>query len=190
MAAASRNPIPRELKDKIPPLMFTLVVEMRTFGIIFGLALALFSLYGPIIGPSNHNGFRYLLGPWVCPWLLALYYRFFPYHPYRGSTLFVGELVDLDKRDVDAKRLDELFQSAEARHMLVRTTLKMSVIIFVVMALVTATVHDSLNWSLSSAWQDPGLLVGAIAASIAVGVEYLSWGISRWAASYNINVSE
>lgn len=182
--AASKDTIPRELRGKVPSPMFTLAVQMRTFGVLFGLALAVFALYGPIVGHQDHNGIRYLFAPWLCPWVLFFYHRVFPYHPYRGSALFLGEMVDLDQRDPDAKRLDEVFHSAEAQRVLVRTSLKIAVVLFFLMVLITVAVHDSLNWSLSSAWQDPGLLVGAIGASIAVGIEYINWGLRTWAASY------
>ncbi len=183
--AASKSPLPHELRSKVPPLV-VMFLEQRIFWTLFGLALALFSLYGPIAGPHAHdyNGYRYLLAPWVCPWVPAISYIIFPPNPYRGYPASFAGMVELDQRDPDAKRLAELFRSPEARHVLVRTTLKISAVLFVVMALVTVAVRDSLTWSFSSYWLIPGLLGGAIGSLGALRSQVISWGLRNWAASY------
>ena len=184
--AANKDIIPRELRAKVPPLLF-MNVQMRTFGTLFGVGLAVFMLYGPIAGPHapDHNGLRYLIAPWICPWGAALWYYFAPFNPYgKGSVSRFAGMVDYDKRDSDAKRLVEVFRSAEARRALVRITLKISVILFVVMALITVAVRHSLNWSFSSYSLSLSLIGGTIGATIAVGSEYISWGMKHWAASY------
>jgi len=159
----------------------------RTFWTLFGSGLAVFLLYGPIAGPHapDHNGLRYLIAPWICPWGAAVFYQFLPFNPYRRGSVsqFVG-MVDFDKRDSDAKRLVAVFRSAEARRALVRITLKISAILFVIMALVTVTFRHSLNWSFSSYSLSLSLIGGTIGASIAVASEYVNWGVRRWAASY------
>lgn len=179
--AANNNVVPSELRGKIQPLVLTFF-ERPVWVILFGLGFALLSLYGPIIGPPDHNGFRYLLAPWVCPWIGAAYFLFVPYNPYRGSPLFVGKMLDLDQRDPDARRLVQLFESQEARRVLVRIVLKISAILFMIMALITLIIPDSLNWSFSSYWLIPGVLGCCIGSSIVIAAQYIGWGLRNWAS--------
>jgi hypothetical protein len=182
--AANKNTVPRELRNKIQPLVLTFF-ERPLAGTLFGLGFALLSLYGPIVGPPDHNGLRYLLAPWICPWVGAVYFLLVPYNPYRGSPLIVGKMLNLDQRDADARRLVELFQSREARHVLIRIIFKISTILFVMMALITVIVRDSLNWSFSSYWLLPGLLGCCIGLSIVIAAQYISWGLKNWASPHN-----
>jgi hypothetical protein len=43
------------------------------------------AIYGPLVGPPDHDGFRYLLLPVLSPWVPALYYKLRPINPYSRS---------------------------------------------------------------------------------------------------------
>src|SRR2546426_12679235 len=95
---ANKVAVPPELRSKVSPALFTFVAEQRTFLKLFGTGLAVFALYGPIVKRPDHNGFRYLLGPWLCPSIVAIYYMVLPFRPYRG-TRFSGRPRDIDTSD-------------------------------------------------------------------------------------------
>ena len=184
--AVNEDTIPRELRAKAPPLLL-MFVKQRVYWTIFGLGLAVFLLYGPISGPNapDHNGLRYLLAPWICPWGAAIYYMFVPFNPYSsGSVSRFAGMIDYNKRDSDANRLVEVFRSPATRHALIRVTLRISVILFLIMMLITIIIRHSLTWSFSSYWLGEGLLGGTVGASIAVGSEYVNSGVRFWAAHY------
>ncbi|MGO8829680.1 MAG: hypothetical protein ACLQT5_10570 [Steroidobacteraceae bacterium] len=181
----------RALKAKVPPMLM-MFVEQRRFWTIFGLGLATLLLFGPVAGPHapDHNGLRYLLAPWVCPWGAALYYAFAPFNPYKLSSLSrFSEMADYNKRDPDANRLVEVFRSAEARQTLFRITVRISIILFTVMMLISFIVRSSLAWSVSSYWVGQGLIACTIGTSIAVASEYVSWGVGSWASGQRDNQS-
>ena len=185
--AAHKDVVPYKLRTKVPPLLH-MFVELRTFWTLSSVGIAAFLLYGPIAGPyaPDHNGLRYLLAPWICPWGAVVWYWFVPFNPYgRGSVSQFAGMIDYDKRDPDAQRLVALFRSPEARRAVVRITLRISVLLFVIMALITVALRHALHWSLFSYWLRPGLMGGAITASNAVGSEYVYWGVTRWAQSYS-----
>jgi len=177
------NIVPHELRNKIQPLV--LAFFERPAGVtLFGPGFALPSLYGPIFGhPSDHNGLLYLLAPWVCPWLSTTFHLFVPYNPYRGSPLFVGKFLDLDQHDPDAKNLVQLFQSKQAQRFLLITTVKLSIILFMIMAPISVVVRESLNWSISSNWFVAGVLGCCIGAEIVIASQYIGWGLRSWANS-------
>lgn len=182
---ADKHRIPRELRDKVSPMLAG-AVEHTTVWTLFWVAVAAFMLYGPIRGPHapDHNVLRYLLAPWVCPWGMTLWFWLVPFNPYgKGPVVQARGMRDDDKHDADARRLVALFRSPEAHRALLRITLKISLMLFVVMALITVAARHSLQWSLSSYWLLWGLMGAGIATSMALGLEYLSWGIRRWAAT-------
>src|SRR5580704_15924617 len=114
----------------------------------FGVGLAVFLLYGPILGrPPDHNGFRYLLAPWLAPIIPALYYYLFGFNPYRGYPAELDGLSYLDKHDDDAKRLVLIFHSETSRRVLLVSYFKVSMIIFLIMLIITLCFIDSLDWS-------------------------------------------
>jgi hypothetical protein len=158
----------------------------------FGLGLAAFCLYGPIAGASDHNGFRYLVGPWICPSVTAVFRSLFPFRPYRG-IMFVDRTRDVDTTDRVSMRLVEIYRSNEARGYLWRQCLKLSAILFVIMGLLSLPVQHSLNWSFpyslyqsmpSSASRDwfwLGWGGGILGSYIALMTDYVTWGLMRWA---------
>lgn len=179
--AAPKKIIPRDLRAKVPSMLF-MSLEQRTFWDLFSMGFCVFSLYGPVVGRiADHNGFRYLLGPLVCPIVPLLYYLLIPFNPYHGSAARLSGMVDKDKRDLDAKLLVELFCSSVARKFLLQATMKICGVLFVIMVAVSIACRNSLNWSLPSPWLGQGLLGCSIGSFITLGTEYVGWGLRTWA---------
>jgi hypothetical protein len=190
--AANRLILPPELRRRISPGLYTLIAQGSTFMRYFGLGLAAFCLYGPIAGPTDHNGFRYLVGPWICPTLTAAYRSFFPFRPYRG-VMFVDRTRDIDTTDPVSMRLVAVYRSNEARSYLWRRSLNLSGILFVIMGLFALLVRHSLNWSFpyssyqslpsstSRDWFWLGWSGGILGSYIALMTDYVTWGMTRWA---------
>jgi len=175
-----RGTLSPELRGKIQPLVLGLF-EQPAWITAFGLGFALFSMHGPIAGPiTDHNGFLFLIAPWVCPWPGTVYFLLVPYNPYRGSPLIVGTMSGLDQRDPDAKRLVELYRSSEGRRALIQTSVGVSVILFTVMAALGFLLRDSLNWSILSPWFFMGVLGSTIGSGVAIGALHIAWGLNRW----------
>ena len=175
-----RPDIPVELRRKVPPFVL-LGFNLRRFSVLFGLGLSVLFLYGPIFRHPDHNGIRYLVGPWLCPLLAAAYYLLLPFNPYRGIGARSAGLVDGNEHDSDAQRLVEIYQSKEARLFLVAVAFKTSAGLFVIMAVITFASRASIQWSLVSPWLVPGLLGCSIGSLITVGCYYVAWGIQKWA---------
>lgn len=190
--AANRLVLPPELRRKISPALYTLIAQRSTFMRYFGLGLAAFCLYGPIAGISDHNGFRYLVGPWICPGVTAVFRSFFPFRPYRG-IMFVDRTRDVDTTDVASMRLVEVYRSSKARRYLWRQWLKLSAILFIIMGLLSLPVRDSLIWSfpyslhqsvassVASDWFWLGWGGGILGSYIALMTDYVTWGLGTWA---------
>jgi len=148
-------------------------VEQRIFWLLLGFALYVASLNGPIIGKTDHNGYRYLIGPFVCALIASSFFIFRPFNPYRGPAARLGGMEAVPESDLEARRLVELFRSDHARQFIWQTSAKMSSICFLLMAIITWADRNSLHWSISSPWAVPGLIGGCIGAYLAIGAEYI-----------------
>jgi hypothetical protein len=169
------------LRRKVPPMLL-MFDDQRTFWTLLGMGLAVLMLYGPVVGRRDHNALRYLLGPWLCPAVVAAYYYFKPFTPYSVGAARIADMVDDHTRDPDARRLVEVFQSKEARHFLVRATLKLSSRLFGIMMFLALLHWQSLTWTLTSSWLGGGLIGGWIGSFIVLMVEISHWGLERWEA--------
>ena len=178
----AKHAIPSELERKIPPFSL-LVLDLVWLGRLFGIAFSTLTLYGPIANHVDHNGVRYLVGPWVGPIVVAACYRLFPFNPYRGMGARAAAMVDLDRLDSDAHRLVEIYRSKAAHAFLVGAMLKTSIVVFLIMALITVVTHQSMSWTLLSPWLVPGLLGSCIGSLGTVGLSYVAWGLQTWARS-------
>ena len=180
----NRSILPPELARKISPFTVN-VAEMGgpTAKIVF-MAVAGFVLYGSGMGIAepDHNGYVYLLGPWVFPYLIAIlwYARLvkLPWKLYRGSPFGAHTFVDTSK-DPAAMRLAVLFKSDEARQHLWRETLGTSLILFAVLGAAAVYYRHSLNWTLPSP-QNQFLLnrrIGGPGGSFWFSVTCCSWAM-------------
>jgi purine-cytosine permease-like protein len=131
MPAKNKAVLPRELARKISPWMVNSAQMTGAVGktaLVGGMVL---SLYGP-----DHNGFLYLLGPWVCPTLIALFLSTLfarrRFRIYRGSPFAEHSYVDKGDDPV-VMRLAALFNSDEIRRHLWHESLKLSGILFAIL---------------------------------------------------------
>jgi hypothetical protein len=148
MRAKNNAILPHELARKISPWI---VNSAEMSGAIGKTALTGFAacfLCGPV-WIADRNGFLYLLGPWVCPSLIALLMSAtlakLPFRIYRGSPFAERHFVDTGDDPV-VMRLSALCNSDEARGHLWRETLKLSIILFAILWAATILLRDSLNW--------------------------------------------
>lgn len=149
----------------------------------FGMGMMIFGLYGTIVLHSgeipSHNGFMYLLGPWIFPSLVAACYAAMPFRPYRG-IVYTEKTRDVDTNDPIVMRLVALFKSKEALGHLWIQTLQFSAIIFFVMGILAIIMRKSLTWG--PAWNDLGGSALALTGSfLALTADYIDWCLMTWA---------
>jgi hypothetical protein len=190
---ATKTSVAPELKRKISPGLHTMVAEHSVSLWLFGLGLAAFLLYGPVVGVRDHNGFRYLLGPWFCPAIVAAYRTIVPFTPFRGTT-FVEHTYDVDRTDPAVMRLVELYKSSEAVRYLWKQTLKFAAVLFVIMGFLALLTRGSLRWSFpysldgsaasdtSRYWFWMGWIGGCLGSFIALMADYITWGLRLWSS--------
>lgn len=188
---ATMTGLPQELKRKISIGLHTMVAEHSDFLRLFGLGFSALLLYGPVAGVPDHNAFRYLLGPWICPAIVAAYRTIVPFRPFRGTT-FVEHTFDVDKTDPAVMRLVELYKSSEAVRNLWKQTLKFAAILFVIMGFLALLTRGSLRWSFPYSldgtvvsdtaryWLWMGWIGGCVGSFIALMTDYIGWGLMTW----------
>lgn len=179
---AGKIEIPANLARLLPPtvLMFWNQIPFSKW---FGIALGCLILYGPIVGPqTDHNGWRWLVTPLVCPLIIGFYYRFWPPNVYSGYSALRAGLHDLDKRDPDASRLIALFRSSEAHEFIWRTVGKVTLIELSVMGVLggaTAAMND-VSWSGSASWLWQGVVGCLLGSFLAIGSDVFAWVLRSW----------
>jgi hypothetical protein len=179
-----RRLIPHELAKVLPPTVLMFWEQLWPCGKWFGIGFAVLSIYGPLFGPhGDHNGWRYLVAPLICPPFCALHYRFMPGNWYHGSFARGTKFFDLDNRNGDARRFVQLFRSPAAHSFIWRAAAKVMLIEFTAMlvATIATAATGKLGWSISSSWLWAGLLGCCIGSYIAVCGEVLAWAVATWA---------
>jgi hypothetical protein len=194
MHAKKNAMLPAELARKISPWTVNSAEMAGTVGktaLVGGMAL---SLYGP-----DHNGFLFLLGPWVCPTLIALFWSALfarrRFRIYRGSPFAEYKYVDTGD-DPAVTRLAELFNSSEARRHLWHESLKTSAILFAILGTAALLQRNSLEWAypapvnhfLGTArrgvpgyWFWAGLFSCCLFAFLALVSDFHCWCLTTWA---------
>jgi hypothetical protein len=200
LAKKNKPILPPELARKISPWMVNSAEITGAVGKSAVVGLAAFFLYGgPVsITKPDHSGFVYLLGPWVCPSLIALFFSALfakrHFRVYRGSPF--SDHSDVDKGDPAVMRLVALFNSDEIRRHLWHESLKLSCILFAIMGTAAILLRDSLYWTLPSPENqfllnrragEPGfsfwlgLLGCSMFTVVVLGSDYIRWGLTTWA---------
>ncbi|MHB1544678.1 MAG: hypothetical protein ACYCS1_08805 [Gammaproteobacteria bacterium] len=159
---------------------------MKWFAPPFGLVLSVFWVTTGF--HFNHpNGFYYLVGPLLGPWLSALLFIIYPRNPYRKGAAKMhvpASMVGLEHRDPDARRLVEIYRSPAAHRFLLRWALKTMIILVAVMLVVVAVQWDALSWSFSRSHMAASVVGCFIGSLLLVGGLYTAWGWDTWFASY------
>lgn len=149
---ANSDILPPHLARKISPWTINTAQIAGPVGKAAFIAVSILLLYGSVgPGMSDHNGFVYLLGPWVFPTLIALLWltvlAIFPFRAYRGNP-FAKHTYPAD--DPAVARLNALFNSAEARRHVWCESLRLSCILFAILGIAALLLRGSLNWTLPS----------------------------------------
>ncbi len=189
---AGDSVIPPQLRRKIAPAPLLFTPGERTFIRVAFIAFAALTLYG--LGPLNHNGFLYLLGPWVCPSIPAAFFTLLPPLPSRG-LFFSKNWQGADGADPVVMHLVELYKSREARRHLWNQALRLSGILFAILGTTAIVLRNSLNWALPSSrnaylypgqgpgsWFWVGLIGCSIFSFVALAVDHIGWVTTTWAS--------
>jgi hypothetical protein len=149
MSAKTSGILPSDLARKISPWILNSAQMSGLMGRIILIAVAAFFLYGPVGINPDHNGFLYLLGPWVCPTLVAFFCSAIlvrsRFRIYRGNPFAKHHYVE---DDPIVTRLAKLFNSSEARQHLWWESLKLSCILFAVLGIAAVYNRNSIEWTL------------------------------------------
>lgn len=194
MRSSNKATLPPELARRISPWIVNsgeMAGAVGKTALIGGMVL---SLYGP-----DHNGFLYLLGPWVCPTLVALFWSALfarrRFRIYRGSPFAEHSYIDTSDDPV-VTRLADLFSSKEAGRHLWHETLKVSSILFATLWTAAFLLRNSLEWVYPSPvnqffwaarrgvpgyWFWPGLWGCSLFAFLALVSDYYHWCLMTWA---------
>jgi hypothetical protein len=201
MPAQKKSMLPPELARKISPWMVNSAEMTSAVGKSAFIGLAAFFLFGGPVSITNpdHSGIVYLLGPWVCPSLIALFWSalFARTHVriLRGSPFSKHSYVDTGDDPV-VMRLAELLNSKEARRHLWHESLKLSCILFAILGTAAILLRDSLYWTLPAPQNqfllnrragEPGfsfwlgLLGCSMFTFLILGSDYYRWCLTTWA---------
>lgn len=191
--------VPPWLKEKVSPGLIEFA-QARIGVWVFGVTLAaiLGTPHVPIrfLGGSVLRAFLHLLGPCVCPLVVAAIFTLFPPHPYRGIP-WVTKTHPIDTSDPVALRLAVLYKSVAARRHLWGQAVKFSLILLAIIAGLQFAVRDAgvlalLNparfasvGSLAEGTKDPlwPNLLGACLGSLCVlPWEVHAWCLRKWVA--------
>lgn len=188
-AARSKSVIPATLRRKVSPGLVMFVDEQRAVKSV-GFLLAVFGLYGPVVGHTYHSAFLHLLGPWVCPSLFTFFWSSVPHRPYRGQ--FYSGVRDVDTRDPSVMRLVELYKSDEARRRMWRESLHLSLILFAILGTAALFLRGTLMWVFPSPgnkflwapghWFWVGFILCFIGSFLWVAGGFTSWCLKTWAS--------
>ena len=181
MVAKNRMGFPAELKKKVPAFIFEMGITERWVYSFVGILISTLSIYGPVVGTPDNNGYRQLLAPLICPPIAAIYFLLTPFNPYTGFIAQSNEMEHRDKLDSEAKHLVTLLGSKDARRFIWSITMKISGGLFLLMTVLTILTRETLNWSLQPVSLIPGFIGGFIGSFLAIGTEYIHWGLRTWA---------
>lgn len=202
--------LPPELAHKISPWTVNGAEMAGAVGKAAFIVVAVICLYGSGAGiaKSDHNGYMYLLGPWVFPFLIASLWSArlakLPFRVYRGNPFGAHTYVDTGE-DPAVARLAALLKSDEARQHLWRESFKVSLILFAILGTEAIYYRHSLNWTLPLPQNhflanrrigEPGAwfwlsVIGCSWAMFMILIsDYYRWCLTTWAkreTAYDVN---
>jgi len=144
------------------------------------LVLSFLILYATMVGPPHRSEWIYLLTAGIGPEAVAAWYIIFPMNPYRSMTAIREGMRGKDKIDPDAKELVALLKSSEARRFLLSRAWKLSVLFFVPMAIISASLHKTPIWRFGADCfvRIPAFLL--LCLFILFRMELLAWALRNW----------
>jgi hypothetical protein len=192
--------LPPDLAHRISPWMLNSGEMSGGVGRVALVGGMVLSLYGP-----EHNGLLFLLGPWVCPTAIALLWSALfsrrRFRIYRGNPFAAHNYVDTGDDPV-VMRLADLFNSDEARRHLWHASLKVSSLVFAILAVAALLLHNSLNWAypsfenhffwtarrgIAGYWFWPGLFGCCLFSFLALVSEFFRWCLTTWAKRESVH---
>ncbi len=197
VAARNKGMIPPELACKISPDNINLAEGIGRVGKTTFTISAIFLFLGWVgTEKSDQNGVIYLLGPWICPALIAglLSVVLRHFKAYRGGVWLGGFAYITD--DPAVTRLNAIFRSDEARRHLWRESVRFSCIMFVIVWTAALLLRRPLNWTWPSPRNDfllnerigqPGswfwvsMFGPLVCMFIVLFSDCLRWGLTTWA---------
>jgi hypothetical protein len=137
--------VPPELRGKVSPALVQMA-EARVGWWALGMAFAIFgSLEIPMLVSSVRNGYLYLLGPCLSPFITTTLLTAFPLHPYRG-ILWVTRTRSIDVNDPVSVRLGQLYNSRLARCHLWEQAAKFSGTLLVIVEIMVVLLPRAPAW--------------------------------------------
>ncbi len=91
-------------------------------------------------------------------------------------------MTEKDKRDPDARRLVELLESAAARRFLLRSALKLSVVLLAATVVGVAVYRPGLTWSIRLHQLGPCFVGVPVGSLFILQFELLAWAFKNWPA--------
>jgi hypothetical protein len=204
MRAPRKTILPPELARKISPWMVNTAEAAGPVGKTALSAFVAFLLSGGV-GLARYpdlNGFMYLLGPWICPTLMALLLSALltrkRSRAFRGSPFSYSYITD----DPAVARLNEIMNSEEARRHLWHGALKLSLILFAILGTAAALLRHRLQWVLPLPQNEfllhrrapePGFLFWgnflgcSMLVFLILMIDWQRWGLMTWAKRESVH---
>lgn len=186
MRRGNEDLIPRALSRKISPALLWLAGGP---GVLLGFTLIGFSFFLSSVH-ANRDGFFYLLAPWLCPGMVAVFFTCVPFRPYRGLPT-TGDYREVDPQDPVVMRLVALLKSSEARRRIWTHAALYSVILALASAVLAFVLRRSIRFVPPSfqnhffiSNNEPfwfAVLLSCGGSYIAMWSDYIGWGLRTWA---------
>jgi hypothetical protein len=142
--------------------------------------LSFLILYATIVGPPHRSEWVYLLTAILGPAAFAMWYIIFPLNPYRSMSAIREGMRDKDKTDPGAEELVALLKSSEARRFLLNRAWKLSLLFFVPMAIVSASLHKTPIWRFGADCVVRIPLFLFVCLFVLFRMELLAWALRSW----------
>ena len=172
---------PPELRKLVPPWSYLFFIEWKDGNALICASFTAVTIYGPIIGPADHNGFRYLFAPLLCPAVAIIVNLLTPYDPYAVGYAGLDGMTSFEKSDPESKRLVAILRSDEARRFIWGKAARISALLYLFVAIATILTPGPLKWSINSPGLVPSLIGGCLGALLWLTGDYIAWGILTWA---------
>ena len=183
-----KTDISTDVKKKLPTV-FSMLIEQKTFWVLFGFGFCVFALYGKIAGePERKNGYLFFVGPFFLSLMAFVLRGLYPWNPFKtvGARMFGSGGSETDP---DADRLVQLLGSDAARKYLLQVTLKLCVILFLTMLALASLQREPFLWTLGPICFDcpASFLLGVFGCYIGTTIVQhpllACWAVKTWSTT-------